>query len=196
MDDVRAAHSDDAASTTEAPDGALALAARQSPAAFAELYRRHLPRVYRYLLARTGDIHQAQDLAAQTFLAALEHIAAYRGQGEFAAWLLTIARNKAHDHFRRGRRPTLPLDAAAEMAAPGPAPEQLVAGRLEVEQVAHALRTLAPDRSEALALRLFSGLSIAEVGRVMGKSEAAAKMLVHRAMRDLRERLAFEGEAE
>jgi RNA polymerase sigma-70 factor, ECF subfamily len=178
-----------------ADDDALARAAEHDPAAFAELYRRHLNRVYRFALARLGDVHQAQDLTAQTFLAALEGIAGYRGQGAFAAWLLTIARHKLADHFRRSRA-TLSLEAAIQVVAPGPPPEQLVVARLQLEQVARMLPALAPERAEALALRLFSGLSVAEVAQVMGKGEAAVKMLVHRAVHDLRERLAFSGEME
>ena len=180
---------------TEADDDALALAARQDAAAFAELYRRHLNRVYRYLLARVGDVHGAQDLTAQPFLAALEHINSYRGQGGFVAWLLTIARNKAADSFRRSRT-TLPLEAALDLEHPDPTPEHVVTERLELEQVTRALRAIAHDRAEALTLRLFGGLSVTEVSRIMGRSEASVKMLLHRAMRDLRERLAWNGEAE
>ena len=178
-----------------ADDDALARAAEHDSAAFAELYRRHLNRVYRFALARLGDVHQAQDLTAQTFLAALEGIAGYRGQGAFAAWLLTIARHKLVDHFRRSRA-FLPLEAAIQVVAPGPPPEQLVVARLQMEQVARMLPALAPERAEALALRLFSGLSVAEVAQVMGKRESAVKMLVHRALHDLRERLAFSSEME
>lgn len=58
------------------------------------------------------------------------------------------------------------------------------------------LRVLAPDRAEAVALRIFSGLSVAEIGAVMGKSEAAVRMLMHRGIRDLQDRLAFKIEAE
>lgn len=176
-------------------DEALAREATENPAAFAELYRRHVNRVYRYLSVRVGDVHDAQDLTAQTFLAALEGIAGYRGQGNCAAWLLGIARRKAADHFRRDRT-TLPLDAAAHVPDPNPLPDAVVEQRLRLERVARALRSLSPDRAEALALRVFGGLNAAEVGRVMGKSEAAVRMLVHRAVRDLRERLAPATEAE
>jgi RNA polymerase sigma-70 factor (ECF subfamily) len=175
------------------PDEELAAAARRDPAAFAELYRRHVNRVYGYLLARLGDVALAQDLTAQTFLAAFEGIAGWRGQGPPAAWLLGIARHKLMDHLRseyRSRRESVSLDEAAALAHPDPPPEQLVAERLRREQLARALRALAPERAEALALRVFGGLSAAEVGRVMGKSEAAVKMLVHRAVRDLQARLA------
>ena len=125
-------------------------------------------RVYRYLLVRAGDVHDAQDLTAQTFLAALEGIAGYRGRGDFAAWLLGIARRKAADH----------------LPDPNPLPNAVAEQRLRLERVTRALRGLSPDRAEALSLRVFGGLDAAEVGRVMGKSEAAVRMLVHQAVRD------------
>jgi len=186
---------DSVATTPQADDNLLAQAAQHNPDAFAELYQRHLTRIYRYLLVQLGDVHQAQDLTAQTFLAAFENIASYRGQGKFISWLMTIARNKVADQFR-AKHVTLPLEAATQVAAPGPSPYQLTAARLRLEQVARVIPTLTPDRAEALTLRLFSGLSTGEAAQVMGKSEAAVKMLVHRAVCDLQERLAYTSEAE
>jgi len=175
-----------------ADDDALARQAQHDPEAFAQLYRRHLDRVYRYLLVHLRDAHLAQDLAAQTFLAALEGISGYRREGEFAAWLLSIARNKALESFRK-RQASVPLDVAARVASADPSPERIIAARLRLEQVVRALRAVAPERAEALELRVFGGLSVAEVGAIMGKSEAAVKMLISRAVRDLRERLGPDG---
>ena len=177
----------------QADDDALAQAARHNRLAFGELYERHHARVYRYIIARVGDVHQAQDLTAQTFLAALEGIAGYAPRGRFAGWLLTIAHHKIADHFRR-RRSSMPLESAAEIEHPDPPLEHVVANRLQIEQVARALQALPPERAEALALRIFSGLSVAEVARTMGKSEAAVKMLVYRAVRDVQAHLAFGSE--
>src|SRR5260370_27674626 len=73
-----------------AADDELVERALRDRAAFGELYRRYLPRVYRYALARTGDAEQAQDVTAQTFLAALEGLASYRRTGTLLASLLTI----------------------------------------------------------------------------------------------------------
>lgn len=165
------------------------------PAAFAELYRRHLPRIYRYLMARLSDPYLAQDATAQTFLAALEGIGSFRGSGEFRAWLLMIAHNKAMDIFR-ARRATVPLEAVVDVASPAPSPEQVVTRQLQLEEVLRAMRSLSPDRAEALALRIFGEMSVAEVGAAMEKHDAAVKMLVYRALRDLRERLGIRIEAE
>src|SRR5215211_3852801 len=79
--------------------------------AFAELYRRHLPRVYRYHVAHVGNVRDAEDLTSQTFIAALEGIRSFRGTGSFAAWILGIA-SKKRLMFFRGTRPQVPLDSA------------------------------------------------------------------------------------
>lgn len=173
----------------------LAQEHHDDPAAFAELYRRHLPRVYRFLLARLGETQAAQDATAQTFLAALEGIGNYRASGAFGAWLMMIARHKAADDFRT-RRTTMVLDAAAELPATAPSTEQQVVTRLQLQEVLGAMRALSPERAEALSLRIFVGMSIAEISKVMDKREAAVKMLVYRALEDLRQRLGYGIEAE
>jgi RNA polymerase sigma-70 factor, ECF subfamily len=167
------------------PDDSLAQQAAHDPAAFTELYRRHLRRVYAYHLARTGDAHDAQDLTSKTFIAALENIERYRGSGPFAAWLLAIARNKVADHYR-ARRPSTPLDAISAIPHPDSSLEDSADLRLQLSEIAAALSALTPERAEALSLRIFGRLTAAEAAQVMGKTEAAVKMLVHRAMQDLK----------
>jgi RNA polymerase sigma-70 factor (ECF subfamily) len=176
-------------------DEALAQEARCSAAAFAELYRRHFRRVYNYQLARTGNIQDAEDLTSQTFMAALEGIAGYRAQGSPAAWLLGIAHRKMVDHYRR-RKPQAALDEAQDLPHPAMATEEQAERRTLLLEVGAAMQSLPAERAEGLALRIFGGLSAAEVGAVMGKSEAAVKMLVHRALQDLRERLPLSFEEE
>jgi RNA polymerase sigma-70 factor (ECF subfamily) len=159
--------------------------------AFAELYRRHIDRVYRYHYARTSSVQDAQDLTAQTFIAALENIPRYRGDANFSAWLLGIARRKAADfhrqHYQQGT--PLPLDEIEDLSQ-SDLPENLVIEHLQLERVVTVLRAIAPERAEALTLHVFGGLTFPEVAGVMDKSEAAVRMLIHRALNDLRVRLA------
>ncbi len=171
-----------------ADDAVLARQARGDPQAFTELYNRYLDRVYRFVLIRTGNTDDAQDLTSQTFLAALENIAGYDGRGSFSGWLFGIARHKIADHYRR-RRPDISLDQAESLHHPGPAPEEIAHTHLQLARVARALRGLDAQQAEAVALRLFGELDAAQVAQVMGKSQAAAKMLVHRGLRQLQERL-------
>lgn len=173
-------------------DDALAAAARQDRLVFGELYNRYVHRMYQYVLARVGNSHDAQDLTSQTFLAALQDIERYRGKGQFAAWLFTIARFRIADHFRaHGDRQVVPLDDAEELPHPGLSPEGVAERRLQMQQVARALRTMASDRAEALVLRVFAGFSTAEIAAMTGRSEPAVRMLISRAMSDLKARLEY-----
>jgi RNA polymerase sigma-70 factor (ECF subfamily) len=69
-------------------DGRLAAQARTDPQAFAERYRRHVRSIYRYHLAHTGNVKDAEDLTSQTFMAALEGIRSFRGTGPYITWLI------------------------------------------------------------------------------------------------------------
>ena len=170
-----------------ADDLQLARKARADAEAFAELYRRHVTRIYRYHMAHTANVKDAEDLTSQTFMAALEGIRSYRGNGSFAAWIMGIAARKRALFFR-GSKPEVPLDAALHVPTPGLPTDKAAAQRLQMDHVQHALKQISPERSEALILYYFGGLNAAETGFVLGKSEAAVKMLLSRGLRDLRER--------
>ncbi len=176
-------------------DSVLAYEARSNVEAFAELYRRHVTRVYRYHAAHTGNITDAEDLTSQTFMAALEGIRSYRNEGSFAAWIMGIAARKKAMHFR-SRRLEMPLDAALHLENPNLPTDKAAFQNLQIEQVHRALGQLSPDRAEVIALCFFGSLTTTEIGRVLGKSEAAVKMLLSRGLKDLRERTSVALEVE
>jgi RNA polymerase sigma-70 factor (ECF subfamily) len=181
--------------TAPADDLHLARQARADAEAFAELYRRHVTHVYRYHMAHTGNVKDAEDLTSQTFMAALEGIRSFRGSGSFAAWVMGIATRKRALFFR-GSKPEVPLDAALHIPTPGLPTDKAAAQRLRMENIRNALRQLSPERAEALILYYFGGLNTAETGRVLGKSQAAVKMLLSRGLHDLRERTSLSLEVE
>ncbi len=175
-----------------ADDEALAAAARHDRLAYAELYRRHGASVYRYLLFKVGNVQDAQDLTAQTFLAGLENIGSFQGRGRFTAWLFGIARRKAMDYFRTSRA-VVSFDRLRETPHPDQQPDEACQKQLDYEDLAVAMRRLTPDRAEALVLRVFADRPVSEVAELMGKSEPAVRMLVSRAIQDLRRALAEAG---
>jgi len=97
------------------------------------------------------------------------------------------------DHHRQQRERIALEGVAPALSESGPGPEAQVLRRDRPERVAQALDELTPDRQEALALRFFGELSNREAAQVMGKSEAAVKMLVCRALRQLRRRRREDG---
>jgi RNA polymerase sigma-70 factor (ECF subfamily) len=184
-----------ATQTKEQDEIDLARQAISNVDAFAELYRRHMTRVYRYHIAHVGNVKDAEDLTSQTFMAAMEGIRSFRGSGSFAAWILGIASRKRLMFFR-GSRPEVPLEAAVHYPSPGLPTDKAASQRLQLESVSHALRQISADRAEAITLTYFAGLSNIEAARILNKSEAAVKMLVSRGLQDLRERTSLGLEVE
>ncbi len=169
-------------------DTQLASEARTNAEAFAELYRRHLTRVFRYHMARMANVKEAEDLTSQTFMAALESIRSFRNEGSFAAWILGIAMRKQALFLRSRRHAELPLSAAGDIPALDLPTDKAAMQRVQLEQVRCALEQISPDRGQAIALCFFGSLSYREAAEVLGKSEAAVKMLVSRGLQDLRTR--------
>jgi RNA polymerase sigma-70 factor (ECF subfamily) len=163
--------------------------------AFAELYRRNVTRVYRYHVAHTGNVHDAEDLTSQTFMAVMNGLKSFRGSGSLAAWILGIA-SKKRLMFFRGRRLEVPLDAALHIPSPGLPTDKAAYQRLRLESISRALKQITPDRAEAIILSYFGGLSNREIGALLKKSEASVKMLVSRGLQDLRERTSLALEVE
>ena len=152
------------------------------------LYAAYRTPVYRYLRSRTASDDEAADLTATTFEHALVAIDRLRSDGPPLAWLLRIARNAAIDTARR-RRPTARLDDIQERDQPvsQETPEQTY---LEVErsdELRRLVRALPDPQRDAVALRYAAGLSAKEIGRVIGKSEAASQKVIQRALVALRE---------
>jgi RNA polymerase sigma-70 factor (ECF subfamily) len=122
-------------------------------------------------------------------MTALESIRSYRGTGPYIAWLMGIATRLRARFFRRnGINYEVPLDAALHLPSPSLPTDKAAARHIRMEHILGAIRTLSADRAEALILCFISELTTVEAGIVLGKSEAAVRMLISRGLQDLRSR--------
>jgi RNA polymerase sigma-70 factor, ECF subfamily len=179
----------------DASDEELAQAAVAGRHCFLLLYERHVGRVQRYVFSQVAHPAEVEDLVSTIFFRALTKIGTYQSQrGTFSAWLFGIARNAVHDHRRLTlHRRLVPLEAADSVHEPRPGPEALAVQREGHDAVRRAFEVCTPEQRDALALRYLAELSFAEVAVALGKSEPAAKMLVHRGLEALRHELEREG---
>lgn len=149
-----------------------------------EIYEAALPDVYGYLYARSGRRRElAEDLTAETFLAAVDAVRT-KGRTELdVAWLIGVARHKLADHWRREARDQAKLHAviAQPTADDDPWDDQLDR-ILAIE----TLDALAPHHRLALTLRYVDDLAVAEVARLVGRSTYATEALLVRARRAFR----------
>jgi RNA polymerase sigma-70 factor (ECF subfamily) len=156
--------------------------------AFDELYRRHVDRVARLLARLVGAPPDREDLIQQVFLEAFRSLGAFRGDAAFSTWIYRIAINVAHDHLRRARRrPAAPLGerALAELVAPATDPEQAAHKRQELARALALLDKLKPKKRIAFVLRTVEGLSLDEIGALVGASAPAVGQRVKHAQREL-----------
>jgi RNA polymerase sigma-70 factor (ECF subfamily) len=163
--------------------------------AFGALYDRYADDVFRFVYHRTGHRQLAEDITADTWLRALRSIGRFEWQGrDFSAWLVTIARNLAADHFKSHRyRRASPYDLAElELVDDDHDPAELAAQLAAGVQLRRAVDRLSTaDQQQVIELRFFRGLSVAETAAVMGRRENAVKALQYRATQALARDPAF-----
>jgi len=167
------------------------------PEPLAAIYEQHVSSVWRYARARVPDHADAEDVTSEVFARAARAWDRYDpARGSVGAWLAGIAHHVVADWWR-GRGPELPVDdvamAGSDMAAdPAGSPERMAEVRAGAAEVRRHLDMLTDREREALALRFGAGLTSAEVGEVLGVSDAGARMLVYRAVGKLRAVMADE----
>ncbi len=160
----------------------------RDPGAWRMLFDTFFHDIYAFAYARTGDVHQAEDIASEVFCEAAVGIERFEYKGiPVSAWLFRIARNLTADHLQRRRRQaSLSLEANAWL--------QEIVGEDVTEweswrDLRGALAGLKPEHQEVLILRFIQGMHIAEVASITGKSVGAVKLLQRRATASLRRRL-------
>jgi RNA polymerase sigma-70 factor (ECF subfamily) len=152
--------------------------------AFAELYLLHVARVYRYHMAHTDDVHEAEELTSQTFMTAVESLHMFRGDDSFAAWIMGIATQKRSRNIRGSRR-ELPSDAVLYYQGSGLPTDRSAMQRMEIESISRALKQIPVDRAEATILYFFGNLSSSEISSVLKKNTATTEQLIARGLHDL-----------
>jgi RNA polymerase sigma-70 factor, ECF subfamily len=151
----------------------------------AEAYREH-GRVYRFLLRRTGDPHQAEELAQRVFADAAAFLAETRPDSVLG-WLYAVAERRFVDELRRRR-------LAADLPADPPRPAtELDYGPAAARAIKRSIFRLDPASREVVVMKLLEGRPFAEIAGALGISEPAAKMRYSRALGQLRAFLEAEG---
>jgi len=150
-----------------------------SHAAFEELVSRYEHRVYAFVAQFCGNHADARDITQESFVKAFQAIAQFNPRHTFAAWLFTIARHKAIDHHRAA--PRTPEEPAPDLTDPND-PAELLALDEERRNLWQAARQILPEpQFQALWLKYVEDLSVAQLARVLGKTQTHVKVILFRA---------------
>jgi RNA polymerase sigma-70 factor (ECF subfamily) len=167
---------------------------------FELLMRRYNQRIYRTVRSLLGSEAEAEEVMQQSYAAAFEHLAEFRGGARFSTWLVRIAVNEALGRLRRRGRherwlASVDPDTEQELGLPGLAgaaprgPEEEAMGRELLAVLEAAVDRLPADHRAVFVLREVERLSTAEAAEVLGVSEEALRVRLHRARLALREEL-------
>ncbi|HEY4400978.1 MAG TPA: RNA polymerase sigma factor [Acidimicrobiia bacterium] len=178
-------------------DEVLAAAQGGAQWAVAVLWNELHPRLLRFL--RGLDPSAAEDVEAETWLSAARELGTFHGDDrQFRAWMFTIARNRLIDWRRREARGRS-VAVSSEVLRERPAPDDPAGLALDVVRadaaVALVRSRLPRDQAEVILLRVLGGLEVGEVAAIVGKRPGNVRVLQHRGLRRLAERIA-EGASE
>lgn len=160
----------------------------KNPDKFLALYDCYFPRVYTYFRYRFHDPALCDDLCAQTFLQALEHIDQYIPErGPLVGWLFGIARNLANKHLKRNRRfPQLSLDTLPFIPCNKASPEEQAVENDEQRKILQVMACLPPQQRDLLGLKFSAELNNRQIAALTGLSEQNVAVTIFRAIRKLR----------
>lgn len=151
---------------------------------FSAVCQVYYDRLYRFLLALSGDPHQAEDLTQEVFYRALLHIDRYREQGQMFTWLCAIGKNLWLSQCRRKRAAPEPLHDT-----PQPGPEETLSDREVQQALRMAVAALPEDYRDVVILYVYGDIPLKEISAMKGKSESWAKVTYYRAKQMLRQEL-------
>jgi RNA polymerase sigma-70 factor (ECF subfamily) len=150
------------------------------------VYSRYIRPVHAYILRRVHNHHDAEDLTAQVFVQALDHLDPDKaGTEEVASWLFTSARNATFNHTRR-RRYLVSVEELPEAADDSEDPGQMILDEETLGSVLDAIGRLPEERRLAIIMRFVEQLPHSEIAEVLGRSETSARVLLHRTLATLR----------
>jgi RNA polymerase sigma-70 factor (ECF subfamily) len=154
--------------------------------AFAALVSPHLPMLYRVAAREARNEALAEDAVQEALVIVHDRLDRYQPGTSLKAWLAAIVVNRART-LARGERRRVAREEVAQAPQPLPSPTAQVDASDLADRVRAALDTLPPKRRQAAILRLDGGMSHGEIADAMGSTEGSVRVLVHLAMKTLRQ---------
>jgi RNA polymerase sigma-70 factor, ECF subfamily len=157
-------------------------------ACFGFLYDLYIDKIYKFVYYKTHQKENAEDITSRIFMKALENISSFDVEkGTFQSWIYQIARNCVIDFYRAAKNDAN-IDDVWDLND-GSCLEKETDIKLKLQKVEKYLQKMKSEHRDIIIMRIWQGLSYKEIAEIMGKSEAASKMMYSRAINSLRQEL-------
>lgn len=154
---------------------------------FTDTYERFYPRVFAYVYARVGNVHQAEDIVSDVFERVYLKIDSLRDRDALTTWLFTIARNAIVSYIRKHSRETVVgYDVMSDISPATASVESEVMHREDLAGVARAVLSFPQREQDIISLKFDAELSNGHIAQIMGLTEPNVRVIIFRALRKLK----------
>ncbi|HEY93894.1 MAG TPA: RNA polymerase sigma factor [Dehalococcoidia bacterium] len=161
--------------------------------AFGRLYDMYADRIYRHIYYRISNIKDAQDLTQEVFFKAWKGLPKYkRTKTPFLGWLFTISHNRIIDYYRT-KKDFSYLDNEIVIEDSKKGPEELVELQFTQQEIRRVILQLPADQQQVIFMNFIEGFTYAEIAATLKKSEGNIRVIIHRALKKIREILGNTG---
>ena len=168
-------------------------AGRGDTEAFGRLYDLYADRIYRHIYYRISNIKDAQDLTQEVFFKAWQALPKYkRTKTPFAGWLFTISHNRVIDYYRT-KKDTAYLENELVIEDGDKGPEDLLDLQFTQQEVRRVILQLPEEQQQVILMSFIEGFSYPEIAAALNKSEGNIRVILHRALKKMREILSSTG---
>ena len=162
--------------------------------AFGHLYDIYADRIYRHIYYRTSNAEDARDLTQEVFIKAWQGLPKYkRTKTPFLGWLFTISHNRVIDYYRT-RKDYAYLNSEIIVEGREKSPEELAEAQFTQQEIRRAILQLPEDQQQVILMSFIEGFEYREIAAALNKSEGNIRVIVHRALKRMREILGKSGE--
>ncbi len=164
----------------------------RDPEAYGQFYDLYVSRIYRFIFFKVNSSADAQDLTSEVFLKLWYYIREGREIKNLNAFVYMVARNAVIDFYRQNqrRRQEYSLD---NPKTPELADKKTIGASqnfdFQLEELKAGLKGLKDEYREVIVLRFLDGLGISEIAEILNKSQGAVRVLIHRALKALKENI-------
>lgn len=168
----------------------MALGTSRKQKKFTKIYDRYLDNIYRFVYIKVNSSQIAEDLTSEVFLKTWEKYQARTGIKNPKAYLYTVARNLVIDFYRQKGQASIMSIEEKDIEVPGQDDlENVNKDQENLAQVRTALAKIRPEYQDVIILRHIDGLAIKDIAKIIDKSKGATRVMLHRAMEELKEKL-------
>ncbi len=169
----------------------------RSPEAFQELFNLYSDKIYRLAVSILENEDDAEDVTQEVFIKFLEHIDSFEGRSKIGTWLYRVAHNASIDRIRKNKTDRMVDTDLLEEEPPLPKSfahwnhpvSELYDQQELIEMLDSAMKSLPETLRGVFLLRDIEELSTQDTAAVLGITEGAVKVRLHRARLQMRERL-------